>query len=331
MGEGMECIFFPSRVSGWKREVQEPQVPAGDWGSAPRKEAMFLADQWQDYEVLDCGGGEKLERWGDVYLRRPDPQAIWPARDPSLWRKAQAHYHRSEKGGGSWEFFTKLPDRWVMNYKNLRFYVRPTGFKHTGLFPEQATNWDWMTGLVSDRVKQGREVRVLNLFAYTGGATMACAAAGAQEVVHVDAAKGMVQWAKENMVLSHLEDRRIRFIVDDVLKFVAREKRRGRTYHAIIMDPPSYGRGPKGEIWKIEEQLYPLVSACLDILDPHPLFFLINSYTTGFPASVLRNILSSTVLRRHPAGKVEAGEIGLPISASDMILPCGIYGRWIEE
>ena len=218
---------------------------------------MFLADQWQDYEVLDCGGGEKLERWGDVYLRRPDPQAIWPARDPSLWRKAQAHYHRSEKGGGSWEFFTKLPDRWVMNYKNLRFYVRPTGFKHTGLFPEQATNWDWMTGLVSDRVKQGREVRVLNLFAYTGGATIACAAAGAQ-VCHCDAAKGMVQWARENRECSGLPEDRVRWIIDDALKFVQREARRGRFYDGILMDPPSYGRGPGGEVWKLENELYGL-------------------------------------------------------------------------
>ena len=288
---------------------------------------MFIADHWQSFEVLDTGDGEKLERWGKYVLRRPDPQVIWPKADPGCWSAAQAHYLRSERGGGEWRFEERLPERWQISYGDLRFHVRPTGFKHTGLFPEQAANWDWMRGLI--RARSG-QAKVLNLFAYTGGATLACAAEGAH-VTHVDAAKGMVQWAKENMVLSHLEDRRIRFIVDDVLKFVAREKRRGRTYHAIIMDPPSYGRGPKGEIWKIEEQLYPLVSACLDILDPHPLFFLINSYTTGFPASVLRNILSSTVLRRHPAGKVEAGEIGLPISASDMILPCGIYGRWIEE
>ena len=288
-----------------------------------------VADQWKDYECIDAGNGEKLERWKDIILRRPDPLALWPiAEESGLWLQPHARYHRSAKGGGHWEYLKQLPESWNVRYRQLCFKVSPTGFKHTGLFPEQAANWDFMMEKIAGA---DREIRVLNLFAYTGGATMACAAAGAQEVVHVDAAKGMVQWAKENMVLSHLEDRRIRFIVDDVLKFVAREKRRGRTYHAIIMDPPSYGRGPKGEIWKIEEQLYPLVSACLDILDPHPLFFLINSYTTGFPASVLRNILSSTVLRRHPAGKVEAGEIGLPISASDMILPCGIYGRWIEE
>ena len=288
-----------------------------------------IASRGEDYECIDAGNGEKLERWKDIILRRPDPLALWPiAEESGLWLQPHARYHRSAKGGGHWEYLKQLPESWNVRYRQLCFKVSPTGFKHTGLFPEQAANWDFMMEKIAGA---NREIRVLNLFAYTGGATMACAAAGAQEVVHVDAAKGMVQWAKENMVLSHLEDRRIRFIVDDVLKFVAREKRRGRTYHAIIMDPPSYGRGPKGEIWKIEEQLYPLVSACLDILDPHPLFFLINSYTTGFPASVLRNILSSTVLRRHPAGKVEAGEIGLPISASDMILPCGIYGRWIEE
>ena len=288
-----------------------------------------IASRWEDYECIDAGNGEKLERWKDIILRRPDPLALWPiAEESGLWLQPHARYHRSAKGGGHWEYLKQLPESWDVRYRQLCFKVSPTGFKHTGLFPEQAANWDFMMEKIAGA---DREIRVLNLFAYTGGATMACAAAGAQEVVHVDAAKGMVQWAKENMVLSHLEDRRIRFIVDDVLKFVAREKRRGRTYHAIIMDPPSYGRGPKGEIWKIEEQLYPLVCACLDILDPHPLFFLINSYTTGFPASVLRNILSSTVLRRHPAGKVEAGEIGLPISASDMILPCGIYGRWIEE
>ena len=288
-----------------------------------------IASRWEDYECIDAGNGEKLERWKDIILRRPDPLALWPiAEESGLWLQPHARYHRSAKGGGHWEYLKQLPESWNVRYRQLCFKVSPTGFKHTGLFPEQAANWDFMMEKIAGA---DREIRVLNLFAYTGGATMACAAAGAQEVVHVDAAKGMVQWAKENMVLSHLEDRRIRFIVDDVLKFVAREKRRGRTYHAIIMDPPSYGRGPKGEIWKIEEQLYPLVSACLDILDPHPLFFLINSYTTGFPASVLRNILSSTVLRRHPAGKVEAGEIGLPISASDMILPCGIYGRWVKK
>ena len=290
---------------------------------------MFLADQWQDYEVLDCGGGEKLERWGDVYLRRPDPQAIWPARDPSLWRKAQAHYHRSEKGGGSWEFFTKLPDRWVMNYKNLRFYVRPTGFKHTGLFPEQATNWDWMTGLVSDRVKQGREVRVLNLFAYTGGATVACAKAGAS-VCHVDAAKGMVAWAKDNARLSGLADAPIRWIVDDCAKFVEREIRRGKTYDAIIMDPPSYGRGPSGEVWKLEDSLYPFVKLCMQVLSDKPLFVIINSYTTGLAPSVLGYILHLLACQRF-GGKVTWDELGLPCTESGMALPCGATGRWVSE
>lgn len=286
---------------------------------------MFLADQWLDYEVLDCGGGEKLERWGDVYLRRPDPQAIWPVRDPALWRKAQAHYHRSDKGGGSWEFFTKLPDRWVMNYKNLRFYVRPTGFKHTGLFPEQATNWDWMTGLVSERVKQGREVRVLNLFAYTGGATLAAAAAGAS-VTHVDASKGMVAWAKENARSSGLEDAPIRWLVDDCQKFVEREIRRGNHYDAIIMDPPSYGRGPKGEIWKIEDAIHPLVKLCTQILSDDPLFFLINSYTTGLQPAVLSYMLG-TELRKF-GGHVDSQEVGLPVTESGLVLPCGASGRW---
>ena len=286
---------------------------------------MFLADQWLDYEVLDCGGGEKLERWGDVYLRRPDPQAIWPVRDPSLWRKAQAHYHRSDKGGGSWEFFTKLPDRWVMNYKNLRFYVRPTGFKHTGLFPEQATNWDWMTGLVSERVKQGREVRVLNLFAYTGGATLAAAAAGAS-VTHVDASKGMVTWAKENAAASGLADAPIRWLVDDCVKFVEREIRRGNHYDAIIMDPPSYGRGPKGEIWKIEDAIHPLVKLCTKILSDDPLFFLINSYTTGLAPAVLTDMLA-TEMKKYK-GHVDSQEIGLPVKSNGLVLPCGASGRW---
>ena len=289
---------------------------------------MFLADQWQDYEVLDCGGGEKLERWGDVYLRRPDPQAIWPARDPSLWRKAQAHYHRSEKGGGSWEFFTKLPDRWVMNYKNLRFYVRPTGFKHTGLFPEQATNWDWMTGLVSDRVKQGREVRVLNLFAYTGGATMACAAAGAQ-VCHCDAAKGMVQWARENRECSGLPEDRVRWIIDDCAKFVEREIKRGRRYDAVIMDPPSYGRGPKGEIWKIEESIHPFIKLCTQLLSDDPLFFLVNSYTTGLAPAVLTYMIFLEL--KQYKGHVEAQEIGLPVKSTGLVLPCGASGRWQSD
>ena len=244
------------------------------------------------------------------------------------WRHPHAHYHRSKSGGGHWEFKKKVKDSWTIQYRDLVFKVSPTGFKHTGLFPEQAANWDVMRDLIENA---GREIRVLNLFAYTGGATMACAKAGACEVVHVDASKGMVSWAKENMQLSHLEDKKIRFIVDDVLKFVQREKRRGRTYHAIIMDPPSYGRGPNGEIWKIEEQLYPLIEACLDILDENPLFFLVNSYTTGFPASVLHNVLQASVQAKYKRGYIEAGEIGLPITRSKTVLPCGIYGRWVNK
>ena len=288
-----------------------------------------IAKYWKDYECIDAGNGEKLERWKDVILRRPDPSVLWPQSTmDAAWKKPHAHYHRSNKGGGYWEYMKPIQESWTISYKELNFKVSPTGFKHTGLFPEQASNWDFMM----DQIRNAnREIRVLNLFAYTGGATMACAAAGASEVVHVDASKGMVQWAKENMVLSHLENKKIRFIVDDVLKFVAREKRRGHTYHAIIMDPPSYGRGPNKEVWKIEEQLFPLISACMEILDEEPLFFLINAYTTGFPATVLENILSSTMLRKHPEGYIEAGEIGLPITKRQLTVPCGIYGRWVSK
>lgn len=288
-----------------------------------------VARNWNDYECIDAGNGEKLERWKDIILRRPDPQVIWPIdKEDNSWRTPHAHYHRSKSGGGNWEFKKKFKDSWCITYKDLRFKVSPTGFKHTGLFPEQAANWDFMMEKIANA---NREIRVLNLFAYTGGATMACASAGACEVVHVDASKGMVNWAKENMVLSHLEDKKIRFIVDDVLKFVAREKRRGRTYHAIIMDPPSYGRGPNGEIWKIEEQLYPLISACMEILDEQPLFFLVNSYTTGFPPTVLYNVLNATVMKKYPIGCIQSGEIGLPITYTNTVLPCGIYGKWVEN
>ncbi|MEG0314409.1 MAG: class I SAM-dependent methyltransferase [Erysipelotrichaceae bacterium] len=288
-----------------------------------------IANKWQDYECIDTGNGEKLERWKDVVLRRPDPLSLWPImKEDQAWLNPHALYHRSKTGGGQWDYKKKVPDQWTISYRNLVFKVSPTGFKHTGLFPEQAANWDWMSEAIAS---SHREIRVLNLFAYTGGATMACSAAGAAEVVHVDASKGMVAWAKENMVLSHLEHNKIRFIVDDVLKFVAREKRRGNTYHAIIMDPPSYGRGPNGELWKIEEQLYPLISACLEILDDDPLFFLVNSYTTGFPPTVLQNILSSTIGKQHPNGIVTSGEIGLPITRTKTTLPCGIYGKWINK
>ncbi|SJZ33918.1 class I SAM-dependent methyltransferase [Anaerorhabdus furcosa] len=287
------------------------------------------ATHWKDYECIDAGNGEKLERWKNIILRRPDPQAVWLADTSSKeWKNTHAIYHRSKQGGGSWDFKKDLPEYWTIDYKELTFKVSPTGFKHTGLFPEQAVNWDWMQEAIRN---SHSEVRVLNLFAYTGGATMACSSAGASEVVHVDASKGMVQWAKENMALSHLENNTIRFIVDDVLKFVQREKRRGHTYHGILMDPPSYGRGPNGEMWKLEEQITELVSACLEILDDEPLFFLVNSYTTGFSSTVLENILSTTVLKRFPNGKVEAGEVGLPITRENLTLPCGIYGRWIKN
>lgn len=284
---------------------------------------MLLADSWKDYELLDTGNGEKLERWGRYILRRPDPQVIWPLKgDKSLWNKADAHYHRSSKGGGSWEFKNKIPQRWKISYDELSFYIEPTGFKHTGLFPEQGVNWSWMI----DKIKSSiREINVLNLFAYTGGATVATAFAGAS-VCHVDAAKGMVLWAKENIELSGLSHRPVRFITDDVFKFVQREKRRGKVYDAIIMDPPSYGRGPKGEIWKIEDSLYGFVEECMEILSPEPLFFLVNSYTTGFSPTVISNILKLTIGKKYK-GKISCGEVGIP-STTGLILPCGIYGRW---
>lgn len=285
---------------------------------------MFVANDWQDYELIDTGDGEKLERWGDFILRRPDPQVIWPSSsDQTTWGKASAEYHRSSSGGGTWSENAKLPERWVISYKELKFYIKPTGFKHTGLFPEQAVNWQWMM----DKIKTaGRPIKVLNLFAYTGGATVACAHAGA-EVCHIDAAKGMVHWAKENITLSGLEHRTVRFITDDVFKFVLREQRRGMQYDAIIMDPPSYGRGPSGEMWKLETNLFPFIESCMSILSPNPLFMLINSYTTGLSSSVLTNILSLTMQTKFK-GTITSGEIGLPITKSGLNLPCGILGRW---
>ena len=284
---------------------------------------MFLTNGWLDYEVLDTGDGEKLERWGSIVLRRPDPQTIWPKTDERLWRKAQAHYHRSDKGGGSWEFFTALPDRWTVRYRDLTFYVRPTGFKHTGLFPEHAANWDWMRQVI---LASGRkEPKVLNLFGYTGAATLACAAAGAK-VTHVDAAKGMVLWAKENRALSGLPEDSCRWIVEDVLRFVQREIRRGNSYDGILMDPPSYGRGPSGEVWKLENELYNLVETTSQALSQQPLFFLINSYTTGFQASVLSNMLEKCVVSRH-GGRVDSQELCLPVTTGG-VLPCGASGRW---
>ena len=284
---------------------------------------MFLADQWKDYAVLDAGGGNKYERWGDVTLLRPDPQAVWPMAAP---KKVDAHYIRSSSGGGHWEYAKKLPESWEIRYRELSFIVRPTGFKHTGLFPEQAVNWDWMASVVKKAdFPNERPFRALNLFAYTGGATCALAAAGA-EVVHVDAAKGMVAWAKDNADASGLSDRPIRFIVDDVMKFVLREQRRGRTYDGILMDPPSYGRGPSGEMWKIENDLYPLVEECVKILSPEAKFFLINSYTTGLAPSVLTSVLKVALKGR--GGSIVADEVGLPIARGGLVLPCGASGRW---
>lgn len=291
---------------------------------------MWLADQWNDYEVIDCSKGEKLERWGDYLLVRPDPQVIWdtPKKEKG-WRKMNGHYHRSSKGGGEWEFF-QLPKEWTIQYslpinKKLTFHLKPFSFKHTGLFPEQAANWNWFSLLIADAVSKGRQVKVLNLFAYTGGATLAAAAAGAS-VTHVDASKGMVTWAKENAISSGLKDAPIRWLVDDCVKFVEREIRRGNHYDAIIMDPPSYGRGPKGEIWKIEESVYPLIQLCSQILTDNPLFFLINSYTTGLQPAVLSYMISTVLGTAN--GTVTASEIGLPVSSNGLVLPCGASGRY---
>ena len=323
---------------------------------------MWTADRWKDYEVIDTSNGEKLERWGDYRLIRPDPQVIWDTPRGRLWKRPNAHYHRSKKGGGEWEFFD-LPAEWCIRYPlaagpspqrgtavpeeasaapadgssfsekadfpvraELTFRLKPFSFKHTGLFPEQAVNWDWFHGLLRERVKAGGSARVLNLFAYTGGATAAAAAAGAQ-VTHVDASKGMVGWAKENAQLSGLGGAQIRWLVDDCGKFVEREIRRGNRYDAIIMDPPSYGRGPKGEIWKIEESIFPFLKRCALLLSEDPVFVLLNSYTTGLQPAVLSYMLR-TVLEPAFGGTVEAEEIGLPVSSNGLVLPCGASGRW---
>ena len=287
---------------------------------------VLLADAWKDYQCLDAGDGEKLETWKGVMLRRPDPIAMWPKSRLSDWSHADAVYHRSHAGGGSWEYKKKLPESWTIQYRDLTFKVSPTGFKHTGLFPEQAVNWDWMADLI--RTHTDEEIHVLNLFAYTGGATMACSAAGAAEVVHVDAVKGMVQWAKENRDLSHLTDHKIRFIVDDCLKFVEREKRRGHTYQGILMDPPSYGRGPNGEMWKFEKDFANLLKETLDLLSDDALFFLINSYTAGVSSLVLDNMMREMILPKHPGGTINTGDIAIPLQKREIVLPCGIYGRW---
>lgn len=284
---------------------------------------MWIADNWKDYEVIDTSSEEKLERWGNYILVRPDPQVIWNTpRTNKLWKNINAHYHRSSKGGGEWEFFD-LPHQWSIHYNSLTFNLKPFNFKHTGLFPEQAANWDWFSEKIE---KATRPVKVLNLFAYTGGATLAAASAGAQ-VTHVDASKGMVTWAKENAKSSGLEQAPIRWLVDDCVKFVEREIRRGNKYDAIIMDPPSYGRGPKGEIWKIEDSIYDFISLCSEILSDTPLFILINSYTTGLAPSVLTYMLE-TLIKPKFGGFVNSDELGLPVSSNGLILPCGASGRW---
>ncbi|MDP4118880.1 MAG: class I SAM-dependent methyltransferase [Bacillota bacterium] len=288
---------------------------------------MWLTDKWTDFEVIDAGDGEKLERWGNIILRRPDPQVIWNEKSrPDLWKNADAHYIRSSEGGGHWEYKNSLPQAWQVSYGDLKFNVKTMGFKHTGLFPEQGTNWDF---IISKIRSANRPIRVLNLFAYTGGATVAAAYAGAVETVHVDASKGIVAQAKENIVASNLSAERVRFIVDDVQKFAAREQRRGRQYDAIIMDPPSYGRGPSGEVWKFEDELFNLIENCMKILSDNPLFFMINSYTSGISPIVVSNILSLT-LKKVYGGKVESDEIALPITSSDLILPCGATSRWYK-
>ncbi len=285
---------------------------------------MDVANDWKDYEILDMADGVKLERWKNVILSRPDPQIIWKEKSfPEKWKNVNATYHRSSSGGGSWKYEKKMPEAWQIKYKDLTFNIKPMGFKHTGLFPEQAVNWDWM---ISKIQKSEKPIKVLNLFAYTGGATVACSYAGA-EVCHVDSSKGMVTWAKENIQASSLQNNPVRFIVDDVFKFVNREIRRGNKYDAIIMDPPSYGRGTNGEVWKFEENLTELVELCSKVLSNNPLFFLINSYTTGISSMVLENILRLTIGKTHK-GKVSSGELGLPMTDSKLILPCGIYARW---
>lgn len=285
---------------------------------------MRTASGWTDYEILDTSGGDKLERWGETYLVRPDPQIIWntPKRDPR-WKNADAVYFRSSSGGGRWEFYSLPRQEWTVKYKHLTFLVRPTNFKHMGLFPEQAVNWDWMAEKIAGA---GGPVSVLNLFAYTGGATLVCAAAGAS-VCHVDASKGMVAWARDNAKRSGLEEKPIRWIVDDCRKFVEREIRRGNRYDAVVMDPPSYGRGPGGEVWKLEDQIYDLVKVCSGVLKEEPLFFLLNSYTTGLPAAVMEYLLGVTVGDAH-GGKVSSGEIGLTVKESGRVLPCGSTAIW---
>ncbi len=288
---------------------------------------MRSACDWEDYELIDCSGGERLERWGDVILIRPDPQVIWktPKKHP-LWKNAHARYLRSSSGGGKWEIYKKIPDSWQIKYKSLTFNVKPMGFKHTGIFPEQAVNWDFMSDIIKNA---GRPVKVLNLFAYTGCATVVALKAGA-EVVHVDASKGMVSWAKENAVTSGVADRPVRWIVDDCIKFVNREIRRGNRYDIIIMDPPSYGRGPGGEVWKLENEVHSFVEICKEVLSDNPLMVLVNSYTTGLSPSVMEYILGSVVSPSY-GGRLTCDEIGIPVKNTGMNLPCGASALWLKD
>ena len=288
---------------------------------------MWIADRWKDYQVIDCSQGEKLERWGKYVLLRPDPQVIWdtPKKNKN-WKKLNGHYHRSKKGGGEWEYRKKFPAEWNIKYDNMTFKVTPTGFKHTGIFPEQATNWDEYAKMIA---KENRELNILNLFGYTGGATLACAAAGAK-VCHVDASKGVVAWGRENQQLSGLGDKPIRWIVDDCIKFVQREIRRGNKYDGIIMDPPSYGRGPNGEVWKLEDNIFQLLDLCSQILSDDPLFVAVNSYTTGVSPSVMEYMLD-VMMRDKYKGTVSAQEIGLTVQSTGMALPCGSTAFWKKE
>lgn len=288
---------------------------------------MRIADNWKDYELIDCSCGERLERWGNITLIRPDPQVIWKTEKKNpLWRKADAVYHRSQSGGGQWEIRNKIPDFWTIGYRDLTFNIKTMGFKHTGLFPEQAVNWDYTAEVIKNA---NREVKVLNLFAYTGGATVSALKAGAS-VCHVDASKGMTMWAKENAASSGVADKSVRWIVDDCIKFVQREIRRGNKYDIIIMDPPSYGRGPGGEVWKLENEVYGFVELCSQILSDDPLMMLINSYTTGLSPSVMEYILGAVVKKRF-SGKVTGSEIGLRTTENGLILPCGASAIWSKE
>lgn len=285
---------------------------------------MRIASNWKDYELLDASSGERLERWGDIILIRPDPQVLWNTpKKHSGWKNAHARYFRSQTGGGHWETYKSIPDVWQIAYGNLRFNLKPMGFKHTGIFPEQAVNWDWMSQKIQEA---NRPIKVLNLFGYTGAATLACVEAGAH-VTHVDAAKGMVQWGKENAVESHLNEKPMRWLVDDCLKFVLREQRRGNHYDAIVMDPPSYGRGPNGEVWKFEDQIYSFLQECIKLLSDKPLFLIVNFYTTGLSPTVMKYILSTLL----PQGEVLSEEIGLPVTESKMILPCGASAIWTAK